>query len=607
MGRQETIGFVLIGIVLIVWMWMHTPPPPEEMPPDPDDPAEVERPEPRPDDPEDPEITEVPEEPEPERDLGRWFSHLVEGEEKVVTVNTDLYKVRLTTHGGILTQYELTEYVTWDGRPVQLIDEAARGDLSILFTSSDGRVIETRDLFFEADFDDRDVLIPADEETVTLTFTLPIEDERKLRKIYTFHNNRYDFDVRYEFIEMHDIVANFEYEIVWDNGILLTERDVSNEAEFAAAYAYMGGELEKLEAKRFDENYSASFSGRTDWVGMRNKYFALSLIPDTEVQTADGAYLSGRRVRIDNDDPKENYGVALRMPFRARNIETSEISVFIGPMEYNLLRSYDVGLDKMLSLGFWLIRPISEYLILPLLKFLNSFIANFGLVIIVFSILIKIVMHPLTKKQMRSMTRMQKLQPMMTELREQYKDDPQKMNREVMKLYQDYGVNPASGCLPMLPQLPILIALFTVFRSTIEVRQEPFAFWITDLSVPDRIIDLPFSIPILGADYLSGLALLMGVTLFIQQKMTMKDPRQQALVYILPVVLTFLFTIFPAGLNLYYFMFNLLTVGQQYLVNKKHGDEPLRKVDPKKKKSGGFFGAMEKQMKMAEAKKKMKK
>ncbi len=607
MGRQETIGFVLIGLVLIIWMWMHTPPPPEEMPPDPDDPTEVERPEPRPEDPVDPEVTEIPEDPRPERDLGRWFSHLVEGEEKVVTVRTDLFTANLTSYGGILKQFELTEYVTWDGRPVQLIDEEARGDLSILFTSTDGRVIETRELFFEADFDDQDVLTPTDDDPVTLTFALPIEDERELRKIYTFHNNRYDFDVRYELIEMHDIVANFEYEIVWDHGILLTERDVSNEAEFAAAYAYMGGELEKLEARNFDQDYSATFSGRTDWVGMRNKYFALSMIPNTDVQPADGAYLSGRRVRLVGDDPKENYGVALRMPFRARNIETSEITVFLGPMEYNLLRSYDVGLDRMLSLGFWLIRPISEYLILPLLKFLNSFIANFGIVIIVFSILIKIVLHPLTKKQMRSMSRMQKLQPMMTELREKYKDDPQKMNREVMRLYQDYGVNPASGCLPMLPQLPILIALFTVFRSTIEVRQEPFAFWITDLSVPDRIIDLPFSIPILGADYLSGLALLMGITLFIQQKMMMKDPRQQALVYILPVVLTFLFTIFPAGLNLYYFMFNLLTVGQQYIVNKKHGDEPLRKVDPKKKKSGGFFGAMEKQMKMAEAKKKMKK
>ncbi len=607
MGRQETIGFVLIGLVLIIWMWMHTPPPPEEMPPDPDDPTEVERPEPRPEDPVDPEVTEIPEDPRPERDLGRWFSHLVEGEEKVVTVRTDLFTANLTSYGGILKQFELTEYVTWDGRPVQLIDEEARGDLSILFTSTDGRVIETRELFFEADFDDQDVLTPTDDDPVTLTFALPIEDERELRKIYTFHNNRYDFDVRYELIEMHDIVANFEYEIVWDHGILLTERDVSNEAEFAAAYAYMGGELEKLEARNFDQDYSATFSGRTDWVGMRNKYFALSMIPNTDVQPADGAYLSGRRVRLVGDDPKENYGVALRMPFRARNIETSEITVFLGPMEYNLLRSYDVGLDRMLSLGFWLIRPISEYLILPLLKFLNSFIANFGIVIIVFSILIKIVLHPLTKKQMRSMSRMQKLQPMMTELLEKYKDDPQKMNREVMRLYQDYGVNPASGCLPMLPQLPILIALFTVFRSTIEVRQEPFAFWITDLSVPDRIIDLPFSIPILGADYLSGLALLMGITLFIQQKMMMKDTRQQALVYILPVVLTFLFTIFPAGLNLYYFMFNLLTVGQQYIVNKKHGDEPLRKVDPKKKKSGGFFGAMEKQMKMAEAKKKMKK
>jgi YidC/Oxa1 family membrane protein insertase len=604
MGRQETIGFILIGLVLIVWMWMNTPPPQEPQPLDMDT-TFVESPT-RPE--EDPVVRDLPVDPQPapETAYGRWFSHLAAGEEQIVSISTGLYTTELSTHGGILRRYELTEYVTWDKEPVQLIDVAARGDLSLLFTSTDGRLIRTRDLFFDVTTELPDEVVLADDESFTLTLSLPIAEEKELRKIYVFHNNRYSFDVRYELIGMHDIIANFEYQIVWDNGLLLTEYDRSNEAEFAAAYAYMGGELEKLDARNYDQQYNATFSGRTDWVGMRNKYFALALIPISDVMPAEGAYLGGERIRLPDQNPKENYSVALRVPFRARNFEASEITVFLGPMEYRLLRSYDVGIDKMLSLGIWLIRPISEYVILPLFKLLNSFISNFGLVIIVFSILIKVALHPLTKKQMHSMKKMQKLQPMMTELREKYKDDPQKMNREVMRLYSDYGVNPASGCLPMLPQLPILFALFTVFRSTIELRQEPFALWITDLSVPDRIIDLPFNIPILGADYLSGLALLMGLTLFIQQKMTMKDPRQQALVYIMPIVLTFLFTIFPSGLNLYYFMFNLLSVVQQYFVNKKAGDEPLRKVDPKKKKKGGFFGALEKQMQLSQAKKKMK-
>jgi len=603
MGRQETIGFILIGLVLIVWMWMHTPPPPDQIPDEPDVTRE-ERPDYVPDD--EPDVVDIPEErvPDRERDFGRWFTHVADGEEKVLTIETDLYTAEVTTQGGLLRKFELTEYDTWDGIPVQLITDE-KGDLSLLFTTTDGKLISTRNLYFQSDFEHNETIQLSDDDSFTVTLVLPIGENRELRKYYTLKNGKYDFDVRYEMFGMHDIIANFEYQIVWDHGLQLTEYNVRNEAEFAAAYAFMGGDMEKLEAKNIDRDYSATYSGVADWVGTRNKYFAMAII--SKEPNPSGAYLEGHRVRLPTqDEEKENYSVALRMPFRARDMETAEINVFIGPMDHSLLKSYGVGLDRMASLGWWIIRPISEYFILPFFKFLNSFIPNYGIVIIVFSIIIKILLHPLTKKQMQSMRKMQKLQPMMTELREKYKDDPQKMNREVMRLYQDYGVNPASGCLPMLPQLPILIALFTVFRSTIELRQEPFAFWITDLSIPDQIIQLPFEIPILGADYLSGLALLMGLTMFIQQKMTMKDPRQQALVYILPIVLTFLFTIFPAGLNLYYFMFNLLSVAQQYYVNKKHGDEPLRKVDPKKKKKGGFFGAMEKQMQLSQAKKKMK-
>lgn len=602
MGRQETIGFVLIGLVLIVWMWMHSPPPPERIP----DATDITTEEPLDTMPEEERtMTDVPEERTPDRmrDFGTWFSHHADGEEKIITIETELYIAEITSRGGLLRRFELTEYDRWDGVPVQLINHE-EGDLSLLFTTTDGKLISTRNIYFQSDFEHNETVQLADNDEFVITLTLPIGDERRLHKHYTFINGTYDFDVRYEMIGMHDIVANFEYQIVWDHGLQLTEFNAQNEAEFSAAYAFMAGDMEKIEAKNVGRAYTATFSGVTDWVGTRNKYFSLALIPKEPVPS--GAYLEGHRIVLPSQDEKENYSVALRMPFRARDYETAEINVFLGPMDYSLLKSYGVGLDKMVSLGFWLIRPISEYFILPLFKLLNSFIPNYGIVIIVFSILIKILLHPLTKKQMQSMRKMQKLQPMMTELRDKYKDDPQKMNREVMRLYSDYGVNPASGCLPMLPQLPILFALFTVFRSTIELRQEPFAFWITDLSIPDRLINLPFDIPILGADYLSGLALLMGVTMFIQQKMTMKDPRQQALVYVLPVVLTFLFTIFPSGLNLYYFMFNLLSVAQQYYVNKKHGDEPLRKVDPKKKKSGGFFGALEKQMQLSQAKKKMK-
>ena len=193
------------------------------------------------------------------------------------------------------------------------------------------------------------------------------------------------------------------------------------------------------------------------------------------------------------------------------------------------------------------------------------------------------------------MRKMQALTPMMNEIREKYKDDPQKMNQQVMNLYKEYGVNPASGCLPLLLQMPILFALYSVFRSSIELRQAHFVWWITDLSVPDSILDLPMTIPFFGVSAISGVALAMGITMFVQQKMSVTDPRQKAMIYMMPVLMTLLFNGFPSGLNLYYFVFNVLSIGQQMFFNRQHADEPLRKVEPKKG-GGGFMGKITKDL-----------
>jgi YidC/Oxa1 family membrane protein insertase len=243
----------------------------------------------------------------------------------------------------------------------------------------------------------------------------------------------------------------------------------------------------------------------------------------------------------------------------------------------------------------WIIRPISEYVMIPLFQFLHLFIPNFGIVIIVFSLIIKVGLHPLTRTSMKGMRRMQALTPMMNEVKEKYKDDPQKMNTAVMQLYKDYGVNPAAGCLPLLLQMPILFALYSVFRSSIELRQASFVGWITDLSIPDSIATLPFKIPLVGLDQVSGLAIIMGVTMFIQQKQTVTDPRQKAMVWMMPIMMTLLFSSLPSGLNLYYLTFNILSIGQQYWFNAQHKDEPLRKVEPKKG-GGGWMAKISKDL-----------
>jgi YidC/Oxa1 family membrane protein insertase len=190
---------------------------------------------------------------------------------------------------------------------------------------------------------------------------------------------------------------------------------------------------------------------------------------------------------------------------------------------------------------------------------------------------------------------MQAITPMMNEVRAKYKDDPTKQNQAIMNLYKEYGVNPASGCLPLLLQMPILFALYAVFRSSIALRQAEFILWIHDLSTPDFVVNLPFSIPFLGITAFSGLALAMGVTMFFQNKMTVTDPRQKAMVWMMPVMMTIIFNNLPSGLNLYYFVFNVLSIGQQMWFNKKGADEPLRKVEPKKNK-GGIMSRMTKDL-----------
>jgi YidC/Oxa1 family membrane protein insertase len=187
---------------------------------------------------------------------------------------------------------------------------------------------------------------------------------------------------------------------------------------------------------------------------------------------------------------------------------------------------------------------------------------------------------------------MQLLQPKIKELKEKYKDDAKRQQKETMKLYQTYGINPAGGCLPMVLQMPILIALWSLFNVAIELRHEPFIFWITNLSSPDVIYNLGFHLPLFGIDKVSGLALLLGITMFFQQKMSVKDPSQKAMVYVMPVVFTFMFMGFPAGLNLYYFMFNLLSIAQQYYINNKKGDGLSELTPVKNPKKSGFMQRM---------------
>jgi YidC/Oxa1 family membrane protein insertase len=585
MDKKTTLGFVLIGIVLMIWMWQQAPPPATQVAGRQDSlqqttlPAKdslVERRAP---------AAKVAEPAAPADSLGRFFAGRETGAEKVITIKTDLYTAEVTTKGGLLRKWELANFKTWDKHPVQMVDYDGGGDLSVLFTSTDGRLINTRELYFECAYTPWQSVELKGDEKFTVELSVRAGTAGRLIKRLTFENGKYSFDCDFVFRGMDSVVSNFEYEILWERGLRYAEENSVDESSYAMAYAYSGGELAEVDATKPGEAVKEDINGATNWVATRSKYFLVALLADEG--STQGAYLEGHRSHLADKGEKETYSIALKMPFRGGKEESSHISVYAGPLDYDIVKSYGRNLQETMNLGAaWIIRPISEYVMIPLFTLLHSFIPNYGIVIIVFSIIIKIALHPLTRSSMRSMKRMQALSPLLSEVKAKYKDNPEKMNQQVMNLYKEYGINPAAGCLPLLLQMPILFALWAVLRSSIELRQAGFAGWIQDLSIPDTVLTLPFTVPFFGITKLSGVALAMGVTMFVQQKMSTMDPRQKAMIWMMPILMTLIFNNLPSGLNLYYFVFNILSIGQQMWINKQHGDEPLRKVDPKKRNTG---------------------
>ena len=406
---------------------------------------------------------------------------------------------------------------------------------------------------------------------------------------------------------MDSVISGYRYDVEWSNGINFVEENSVDEANYSNASAYSGDEQVIVDATKPGEKITKDINGKVDWVAMRDKYFVMILAP-VSPNSEGGAYFEGNRI-LNKYGTREIYSSSLKIPFKSQKVQKDSFILYLGPIDYSLLKTYNRNFQSVFDFGSFfglkfIIRPISEYLMLPLFKFLNSFISNYGLVIIIFSIIIKFALHPLTRQSMNSMKKMQMLQPKINEIKEKHKDNPQKVQQETMKLYTTYGINPMGGCLPMLLQMPILVALWSLFNVIIDIRQQPFMLWITNLSSPDVIYKLPFKIPLFNVDLISGLAVLMGITMFVQQKMSIKDPTQKAMIYVMPIMFTLMFMNFPSGLNLYYFMFNIFSIAQQYYVNHKHDKIELVPVANPKKKQGFFSRMMEAAEKQAQEQKK---
>jgi YidC/Oxa1 family membrane protein insertase len=331
---------------------------------------------------------------------------------------------------------------------------------------------------------------------------------------------------------------------------------------FTGPAVLQDGALQEIKTKDLNES-SKTLSGRIGWAAYENTYFMCAIIPDL----AGGSPVEQASVHVSQlGDEKISTVVSSQPEILAPGGSLRyTYTLYFGPKRLSILKSAGHGLERIVNFGWWdfIAKPT-----LKLLNFLNGFVHNYGIAIILVTIIIKLLFWPIAQKGMKSMKTMQKLQPKMAKLREKYKDDKERLNQEMMQLYKTYKVNPVGGCLPMVLQIPVFFALYKVLLQTIELRHAPFMLWINDLSAPDRLF-IGINIPVLGG--IPVLTLLMGASMFLQQKMTPStgDPTQAKIMMFLPVVFTFMFLNFASGLVLYWFVNNLLSIAQQYVINRQ--------------------------------------
>jgi len=351
--------------------------------------------------------------------------------------------------------------------------------------------------------------------------------------------------------------------VVWADGINSTEKNLFEEITYSSGYVAQSKEINSLSftPKNINDNEDrVSFSGKTDWVAIRNKYFINALISKNSF----GGSLSGSSYQLNSENIIPVYKMELEFP-------SSEISVsqFFGPLDVDVIESSNTYLDRVMNFGWLPIQPFSRS-VLWLLKKLHLLGINYGVILILFAFMIRVITGPLTKKSFESTQKMQKIQPRLKKIQEKYKNDSQRLNKEMVALYKETGVNPLGGCLPMLIQMPLLFSLFIVFRSTIEFRGAPFFGWISNLSQPDTIFDLSFSIPLYG-NQVAFLPFLLGISMFLTQRLSMAtmDKNTKPMMYMMTGFFFILFNSFPSGLNLYYTVYNFLNYFQQRSIKGK--------------------------------------
>jgi YidC/Oxa1 family membrane protein insertase len=486
------------------------------------------------------------------------LAQIVPAAERELTLENDVMRIAFSTRGGVITRVTMKKYFgATPNERAQLVIPGktwsdgfiAEGDTTLPFGS----------LVFEAD--------SLDTYRVVLRATLA--GGRELRRVYTLPSTGYALSMETEFTgawidpavtyEMHGAINQTEpvhrQLSIWPFSMFMNTDPLIDEK-----LVYLGqgdrttDERGKQKQKRIysregAQNLSArmgeeavdTFSGDLNWYAVKNKYFMATLIPDQNT-----------RWRAASSYTRQSSGHLFDFTITKKVTDGPVgMSLYMGPILYSDLKAYGHDLPQVMDLSWHFLRPVAV-IFLWMFQKLHAFIPNWGLVLIVFSVIIKIVLYPLSKSSLDSMKKMSKIQPQVNELREKHKNDPQRLQKATMELYKQEGVNPFGGCLPVLLQMPVFFALYPVVGRAFELRQAMFIpYWIEDLSRPDPFYILPVA---------------LGIQTFLQQRNTIKDPQQKMMLYMMPVMMTILFANFSSGLALYWLMFNVLTWAQQELI-----------------------------------------
>jgi YidC/Oxa1 family membrane protein insertase len=469
---------------------------------------------------------------------------------KDVVVETDLYTAVFSTSGASLKKFVLKKYKTTtapDAKDIALIDETAPQNFA-LQTLGNGLAIDPAAVYNVS----AGTLRVKDGEKQSLEFVAASANGTTIKKIYTFHGDRYVMELAEQVGNSSGVQQDGVLQLVEKNRFEAKPGDSRFEVHGPTTLTDNAVQTQKLAdlakgPKSFDKNVL--------WSGFEDKYFLGAVL-------AENGSIASVQVR-QSGIYAENVISSPRLSLAPGAVATVSYRLYFGPKDLDILKAQGSKLEEVIDFGWFsvLAKPL-----LHSLKFFYKYTHNYGVAIIIITVILKLIFFPLTHKSYKSMKEMQKLQPKMAALKEKFKNDRDAMNKAVMELYKTHKVNPMGGCLPMVVQIPVFFALYKALMFSIELRHAPFMLWLKDLSGPDalftQLLGLPFTI--------GPLPLVMGVTMVIQQKMTptQMDPVQAKMMMALPVVFTFMFLNFPSGLVLYWLVNNILTIAQQAYINK---------------------------------------